>query len=281
VILSTAHAYEWLTPLRTPGTFWRLAGLLILGLGLADDRWKLSPRIKLAVQAAAALIVSLSGTRLDLFDLPAAISVALTTLWIVGLANTFNLLDHMDGLCAGVGALVGVALLWIALQTGQHLEIFLLPPFVGACLGFLVLNFAPAKIFLGDAGSQFIGFWIACHSVQFTFYRRELPAHTYLVPLLLLAVPLYDTISVVLIRLRNRKPISQGDTNHFAHRLVALGLSRRQAVLTIYGITAFTGLSAALLYHAGREGTPLVVGQVLLTFILIAALEVAGRRRAA
>jgi UDP-GlcNAc:undecaprenyl-phosphate GlcNAc-1-phosphate transferase len=276
-----AWAPGWEIPNQTLAWNLRIGSVLILALGLADDRYRLSPRTKLAVQTAAALLVALTGLRLELFDLPPALSVLVTVVWIVGVTNSFNLLDHMDGLCGGVAVLVGAALLWIAVQTNQSVLIFLLTPFVGACAGFLVFNFAPARIFLGDAGSLFIGFWLACLSVKFTFYEPSYAGYTYLVPLVLLAVPLYDTAGVLLIRLRNRKPLFQGDTNHLAHRLVALGLSRRQAVLSVYALTLFTALSAALLYHVQGAGALLVLGQLLLTFVLIAVLEIAGRRRAA
>lgn len=257
-----------------------LGSSAILLLGLVDDRFKLSPRIKLLGQTLVAGGMVWSGLRLELFDAAPGLGAILTVLWIVGVTNAFNLLDHMDGLSSGVAALAGGAFLAIAIQTGQPQVALLLSPLVGACLAFLVFNFAPAKIFLGDAGSLFIGFWLACLTVQFTFYDSHYPLYTYLVPLAVLAVPLYDTAGVLLIRLIQRRPLFQGDTSHLAHRLVALGLSRRQAVFTVYALTLFTGLSAALLYHVRETGAFLVLGQILLTFGLIAVLEIAGRRRA-
>ncbi len=257
-----------------------LGSLAMLTLGLVDDRFKLTPKIKLLVQVLVAAGMVWSGLRLELFDAAPGVGALVTVLWIVGVTNAFNLLDHMDGLTSGVAALAGGAFLAIAIQTGQAPVALLLGPLVGACLAFLVFNFAPAEIFLGDAGSLFIGFWLACLTVRFTFYDSHYPLYTYLVPLAVLAVPLYDTGGVLLIRLIQRRPLFQGDTSHLAHRLVALGLTRRQAVLTIYALTLFTGLSAALLYHVRKTEALLVLGQILLTFALIAVLEIAGRRRA-
>src|SRR5262249_27379499 len=159
-----------------------------------------------------------------------------------------NLLDHMDGLSGGVAFLSGAAFLVVAIQTGQTLIAAMLVPLLAACLGFLCFNFPPAKIFLGDAGSLFVGFWLSCLTISFTFYESRYPFYTSLVPLAVLAVPLFDTAVVVLIRLFNHKPIFEGDTNHLAHRLTALGMSRKGAVLTVYALTLTAGFSAVLLY---------------------------------
>jgi UDP-GlcNAc:undecaprenyl-phosphate GlcNAc-1-phosphate transferase len=192
--------------------------------------------------------------------------------------NAFNLLDHMDGLSSGVALLAGAAFLVVALQTGQGFMAAMIVPLLGACAGFLLFNFPPAKIFLGDAGSLFIGFWMSCLTISFTFYDAHYRLYTYVVPLAVLAVPLFDTSSVLVIRLLRRKPLFEGDTNHLAHRLTALGLSRRGAVLTVYALTLATGISAVLLYFVTERGALLILVQVLLTFGIITLLEAAGRR---
>ncbi|HUR38803.1 MAG TPA: MraY family glycosyltransferase [Planctomycetota bacterium] len=255
-----------------------MGSLVIVALGVVDDRRRLSARFKLFVQTLVAAGVALGGTRMQLFDAPPAVGVAVTILWILTVTNALNLLDHMDGLSGGVALLAGSAFLFVALQTGQTLIAATIVPMLGACLGFLCFNFPPAKIFLGDAGSLFIGFWLSCLTISFTFYEARYPLYTYFVPLAVLAVPLFDTASVVLIRLLRRKPIFEGDTNHLAHRLVALGMSRRGAVLTVYALTLTTGLSAVLLYHVTQRGALLVLVQLLLTFGIITLLEAAGRR---
>ncbi|HLF93768.1 MAG TPA: MraY family glycosyltransferase, partial [Planctomycetota bacterium] len=219
-----------------------LGSLAILVLGLIDDRRRLSPGFKLLVQAIVATGVALGGERFELFDAAPALSVAVTVLWILGVTNAFNLLDHMDGLSSGVAFLSGAAFLVVALQTGQAAIGSMLVPLLGACAAFLLFNFPPARIFLGDAGSLFVGFWLSCLTVSFTFYdRAHFRLYTYFVPIAVLAVPLFDTASVIVIRLLRRRPIFEGDTNHLAHRLTRLGMSRRLAVLTIYALTLFAG----------------------------------------
>ncbi len=255
-----------------------LGSLVILALGLVDDRRKLSAPFKLGVQAVVALGVALGAERLELFEHGHAVEVAVTVLWILGVTNAFNLLDHMDGLSSGVAAIAGVAFLVVALQTGQTLVALLLVPLLGACLAFLLFNFPPAKVFLGDAGSLFIGFWLACLTISFTFYDARYPLYTYFVPVAVLAVPLFDTGAVVLIRLWARQPLFEGDMNHLAHRLVALGMSRKGAVLTVYALTLYAGLSAVLLYQVkDLAGAVIILVQLLLTFGIMTLLEVAGR----
>ncbi|HYE98514.1 MAG TPA: MraY family glycosyltransferase [Planctomycetota bacterium] len=255
-----------------------LGSLVILALGLVDDRYKVSPRFKLLIQALVAAGVAAGGERLEVFDLGPWAGGALTVLWILAVTNAFNLLDHMDGLSAGVASIASVAFLAVALQTGQAGVAAALAPLLGACLGFLLFNFPPARIFLGDAGSLFIGFWLACLTVSFTFYAAPYPLYTYLVPLAVLAVPLFDTLGVVVIRVLRRRPLFEGDTNHLAHRLVALGMSRRRAVLAVYALTLYAGLSAVLLYQVRQEGAWIVLALLVLTFGLMTLLETAGRR---
>jgi UDP-GlcNAc:undecaprenyl-phosphate GlcNAc-1-phosphate transferase len=254
------------------------ASLVILVLGVVDDRRKLSASFKLFVQTIVAAGVAVWGQRLQLFDAPPLASVAVTVLWILAVTNAFNLLDHMDGLSSGVALLAGSAFLVVALQTHQVALASLLVPLLGACAGFLLFNFPPAKIFLGDAGSLFIGFWLSCLTISFTFYDASYRLFTYFVPVAVLAVPLFDTASVVIIRLLKRKPIFEGDTNHLAHRLAALGMSRRSAVLTVYALTLAAGISAVLLYHVTQTGAMLILVQLLLTFGIITLLEASGRR---
>jgi len=255
-----------------------LASLVILILGLVDDRKRLTARFKLFIQTIVAVGVATFGQHLQLFDAPAPVGIAATVLWILAVTNAFNLLDHMDGLSSGVALLSGAAFLVVALQTGQNYLAAAIVPLLGACAAFLLVNFPPARMFLGDAGSLFIGFWLSCLTISFTFYEAKYALYTYFVPLAILAVPLFDTGVVVLIRLFNRKPFFEGDTNHLAHRLTALGMSRKAAVLTVYALTLTAGLSAVLLYHVDQTGAIVILVQLLLTFGIITLLEAAGRR---
>jgi UDP-GlcNAc:undecaprenyl-phosphate GlcNAc-1-phosphate transferase len=259
-------------------------GLVILLLGLADDVRDLSPRAKLLGQfAVAAALVVFGDIHLSLFaegtGLVGRIATGFATvLWVAAVTNAFNLLDHMDGVCAGVAAVCGTAFLAVALQTGQLFIAALLVVLVGTCAGFLVYNFHPASIFLGDAGSQFLGYWLAVTTALFTFYRPHYPLFSYLVPVIVLAVPFYDMSRVVGIRLAEGRSPFQGDRNHLSHRLLGLGFSVRQAAGLVYLLTAVTGLAAVLLYHVSAAPAGIVVALVLLVLLLIGFLDSRGRR---
>jgi UDP-GlcNAc:undecaprenyl-phosphate GlcNAc-1-phosphate transferase len=260
-----------------------IGSLVILYLGLVDDRRKLTPASKLAVQILVAVGTVIGGERLSFFweetVVGDTIGAAVTVLWIVGVTNAFTLLDHMDGLSSGTALLAALAFGVIAIQTGQLFLAAALAALSGACLGFLCFNFPPARIFLGDAGSLFIGYWLAVLTVSFTFFEYSRPLYSYAVPLVVLAVPIFDTARVVLIRVRERRPVFEGDRNHVAHRLVALGMSRRGAVIAVYALTLVTGLSAILLYQVDAVGAGIILSQLLLVFVIITLLEVAGRSR--
>jgi UDP-GlcNAc:undecaprenyl-phosphate GlcNAc-1-phosphate transferase len=253
------------------------AGALLLGL--ADDRRPLKWPVKIAAQTLLAAAVVAGGVRLTALVGDTLFMQAVTVLWIVLVTNSFNLLDNMDGLCAGTAAIAALALSLVAAASGQAALALTLSALAGACLGFLVWNLAPARIFLGDAGSQFIGFLIACLSVLVTYYHyRESPLSLAL-PFLILAVPLYDTVSVVAVRLKERRHPLLGDTSHFSHRLVALGLSRRQAVATIHLAALATALPALAIRELPVRTGLLLAGQAFLILGLIAMLEYAGWKR--
>ncbi|MBI5366210.1 MAG: undecaprenyl/decaprenyl-phosphate alpha-N-acetylglucosaminyl 1-phosphate transferase [Planctomycetes bacterium] len=263
-----------------------LGALALFVVGIIDDHRGLSARIKLAVQLVVALGLVASGVRLSLFldDRPGGtlLSGAVTVLWMVGMTNAFNLLDNMDGLCAGVASVASGVFAAIALLTGQLFIAACLLCLLGACLGFLAYNKPPATIFLGDAGSLFIGYALAVLSILFTYYRYEAGYSLYsvLVPFFILAVPAYDTLSVMAIRIANGRSIMQGDTNHLSHRLVRLGLSRGGAVLLIDILTLSTGLSAVLIYETRVTGAIVATLQVLLVLGILAVIETAARRKA-
>ncbi len=175
-----------------------LGSLVILVLGLADDRHKLSAGRKLAVEAVVAVGVALGGERLDLFGMGPIPGVILTALWILAVTNAFNLLDHMDGLSSGVALIAGLGFLAVAFQTEQFLIAPAAACLIGACAGFLLFNFPPARIFLGDAGSLFIGFWMASLTVSFTFYSA-LGMSPRLAVLTVYALTLCTALSAILL----------------------------------------------------------------------------------
>jgi UDP-GlcNAc:undecaprenyl-phosphate/decaprenyl-phosphate GlcNAc-1-phosphate transferase len=253
-----------------------LAGMHVLGL--VDDRRALGPYVKLAAQVGITALLVLTTDLRILTALGPVASAGLTILWIVAITNAFNFLDNMDGLSAGIAAVASAAFLITALTIGQLFIAAALALILGACLGFLCFNFAPASIFMGDSGSLVLGFLLAVLTVRTTFLPPGEDVvsrwYTLFAPVIVLAVPLYDLVVVSVLRLmRGRSPF-QGDTNHFSHRLVRRGMSRRGAVLCIYLITGTTALAAAVLPHVHSTlPAVLLFGQTLLILAVIGILE--------
>jgi UDP-GlcNAc:undecaprenyl-phosphate GlcNAc-1-phosphate transferase len=270
------------------GKLWQLlaGGTLLMLLGLADDRHGLDWRLRIGVQTALAVALVAGGWRLSLFlDMP-WLTGAISVFWIVGLVNSFNMLDNMDGLSAGVAAIAAVLFAAVMLLTprpdNNQPQLFiagLLLVIAGSLIGFLWHNRPPARLFMGDAGSYLIGYLLAMTTLTATFAGGHLPKHAILAPLCVLAVPLYDTASVVLIRLRAGRSPFEGDKSHFSHRLVELGMGKPQAVLTIYLTTATCGLGALLLHQLPFSGAMVVLLMVVCILALVAVLETTGRRR--
>ncbi|MBP9027319.1 MAG: undecaprenyl/decaprenyl-phosphate alpha-N-acetylglucosaminyl 1-phosphate transferase [Phycisphaerae bacterium] len=251
-------------------------------LGLIDDVRALGAYPKLIVIAGVGLLVTLwGGLRIGAMwgD---AISIPLTVAWFIVIVNAFNFLDNMDGLSSGVGWLCLVSLAACGLMAGQVFVPALACIFIGAVLGFWFFNFPPARIFMGDAGSLVVGYMLATTSVMTTYFRSgmDAPPYALAMPLVILAVPLYDFVSVVGIRLADGRNPMRGDQRHFSHRLVDHGLSRRFAVLTIYLATATTGLTATLLPGADLRRTLTVAFIVLMVLGIIAILESPARKTA-
>lgn len=260
-------------------TFGQLAVILagaavIVLLGLVDDHRRLSPIPKLVVEIVVAVAVVLAGVRVTAFVGHGLLGAVATVVWIVAIINAFNMLDNMDGLSAGVAAIIGVILAVVALQSHQFFIAALLAPLVGALLGFLVFNYPPASIYMGDAGSLFIGFMLSIISVLITFNEGPESVRPVILPLLVFSVPLYDMCSVILLRIRAGRRPWQGDRRHFSHRLVALGLSDRAAVAAIHLLTLGIGLSATLLYLITQPlGEVITVVQAVVILIVIVILE--------
>lgn len=253
----------------------------IMAMGLIDDLRSLSWQLRLAVQFGVATLLAASGVRVTLFP-PFShplIGGVLTVFWVVGLTNAFNLLDNMDGLAAGVGLIASSLFAGAQIAVGSLFAPAVLLVLVGALGGFLVHNRNPARLFMGDAGSNFLGFLLGSLTVAGTYYRYEGPYSkaSVLAPLLVMAVPLYDTFSVIVIRWREGRSLFQGDRRHFSHRLVERGLTPRQAVRTIDLVTLASGLGALLLHRL--EGLAwVVVAQTLCLLGVVAILEVSANR---
>lgn len=248
-------------------------------LGLWDDIRRLGPYVKLAVQFVIAIAAAVfAGIRVEMFIENQIITTTLSVLWIVGVMNIFNFLDNMDGCSSGMAIIVAGVLLTAAIGSGQIFITGLGLLFIGAVLGFWIFNFPPAKIFMGDCGSLVIGFFVAMLSLKTTYYHQAEHggAYTVLMPLLALAVPLYDFVSVTFLRLKQGKSPFVGDTQHFSHRLGKRGLSDRQVALTLYLATFCTGLGAIVLRYASSTGAILIFIQTLMVLGVIAILETTG-----
>ena len=260
------------------------AGLVISALGLLDDLRPLAWRPKLVVQFLVATGLVASGVRATVFSQAPWVGDLITLFWLVGLTNAFNFLDNMDALSGGIGLIASTlfaAILLTATATPHWFVAGFLLLIAGSLAGFLVHNRPPARIFMGDAGSCLIGLWIAALTVLGTFYdEQQSGRHVILSPLCVLAVPLYDFCSVILIRLKQGRSPFHADKSHFSHRLVELGLSKTSAVLTIHLVTLMTGLAGLLLYQVrGWSGAVIVMAMVLCALAVIAILETAGRLR--
>lgn len=228
-------------------------GSIIILIGVLDDRFELSAKVKLVGQIIAASVVVLGfDVKIDLLNIPfgesmqpiaAWLSIPLTILWIVGVTNAINLIDGLDGLAAGVSAIAIGTILVMATVMGFVPVILLSALLLGGVIGFLCFNFHPAKIFMGDTGSLFLGFSLATLSM---IGFKQVTVVSFLVPLLIIGVPLSDTFFAIVRRWVNKKPIFAPDKGHLHHCLRELGFSHRRTVLIIYAIAAFFGVCAIL-----------------------------------
>jgi len=255
-------------------------GTLMMLIGLIDDYRPISAGIKFLSQVTVALIIAVSGIRIGLFIHNELISMAITVFWIVAITNAFNLLDNMDGLSAGVALVASVIFFFVTYQSGQVLITVMLSLFAGSLMGFLVYNFYPASIFMGDSGSMFIGYILSILIIMSTYYTSGSPTFMpVFMPMLILSVPIFDTLSVIYIRIKNKKPIFCGDKNHLSHRLVRLGMGQRQAVCFIYLLSFCLGIGALLLRNLKMTGAVFVLFQALGVIAIILLLEQASRAR--
>lgn len=267
------------------GTEIKVAGILagaltVFILGVVDDFKALSPMPKLFGQIGAALMLVASGLRIEAFVLSNFwLSALVTVFWVVMLTNSLNFLDNMDGLCGGVSVIAALSF-FLAVHPDETLVRLILMVFAGAVGGFLYHNLAPARIYMGDAGAMFSGFLLATIGLLGTFHSESTESPIAVAaPLFALAVPLFDTITVVFIRWRAGVPIMKGDHRHFSHRLVRLGMTRSQAVEFIFLVAAVVGLGGALLSQLSAYGTGIIIAQTVGVFLLIVLLMNAGRKK--
>lgn len=237
-------------------------GILVLSIFcFFDDIKGIHPLVKLLGQVIAAGIVVACGIRIDNFDLPFfegnivignAFSIILTMGWIVGITNAINLIDGLDGLSTGISIISCISLLIIfALNASPFIAIILITALIGALSGFLPFNFNPAKTFIGDIGSNFIGFTLSIVSILGV--AKTATAFVIVLPIIVLGLPIFDTISAIVRRLikgKSLKAVFQADKGHLHHKLIAKGLTQKEAVLLLYGISAACGMFAVILFES-------------------------------
>lgn len=239
-----------------------LIGALILGgLGVIDDIHPLSAKLKFCVQIIAAVIPVLSGVTISFFSVPRFISASgmmhlnpivgavISVFWIVAITNAVNLIDGLDGLAAGVSSIASMSILFIAIINGNSVIAILAAALVGSCVGFLPFNVNPAKIFMGDTGSTFLGYMLATMSIYGLFKGYALI--TFVAPFLILGLPIFDTAFAIIRRLIHHRPVMEADRGHLHHRLIDMGFSQKQTVAILYSITSLLGLSAIIMSTSG------------------------------
>jgi UDP-GlcNAc:undecaprenyl-phosphate GlcNAc-1-phosphate transferase len=255
--------------LPSPGAALAIGAALLFVVGLMDDFKNIRPQTKLVGQILAASMVTFLGFRLHWFNSLTLDTIA-TLFWVVGITNAFNLIDNMDGLCAGVGMVASAAMAVLYHATAP--EAFRLALILaGALGGFLIYNFKPAKIFMGDCGSLVIGFSISLLALCFPETRPSTYVATIAVPVLILMVPILDTSLVTIIRLLSGRRASTGGRDHTSHRLVLIGLSERRAVLFLYAVGAVSGMAGVFVSRSDSVTSPAVILPVILAMVLMGA----------
>ena len=255
------------------------AGLVAVG-GMVDDRRGLSPLVKLAIQAAAAVIVIGAGVRVQVTGME-ALDLALTLLWIIGMVNAFNFVDSMDGLALGLAGIAAAFFLLVTIDSGQPVLAVLSAAILGAAAGGFLYNASPAKLFLGDSGAQLLGFLLASLGIAYIPAGAGLPqAVSWFTPILVLGVPLFDITLVVLLRGLRREPVYRAGQDHTYHRLLRLGLDPIRAVLMMHLAGVVLGLVAFMTLDASALVANLVFAGVVLAGIGLVALLGARTRTA-
>jgi len=259
---------------------WPVVGLggLVVALGVWDDWKDASGTAKLAAQCGIASLIFLAGLRIDRLSnpfggemfFPWPVSYLVTVLWVIGVMNAMNLIDGLDGLASGVAAIISYGLMAAGLYLDSPISVVLLAALAGACLGFLRYNFHPATIFLGDSGSQFLGFVFAVASLIEHQYKAATAA-SLLLPLTAMMLPIVDTGLAVFRRLKGRRSLFRADKFHLHHRLLRLGLSHRRVVAFFYMVTLYLSCFA-FLFVVIREQFAVVL-LVLIGLGLMMAME--------
>jgi len=263
-----------------------LGGTIMLIMGVVDDVRGLSAGVRLTVQILATFVIIKYGVMLTF--MPNVLwgrvaEIVLTIIWVVGITNALNFIDGMDGLATGLGIICFLSFFIIALQTNQSYLGLLTIALIGSCLGFLRYNFKPAKVFLGDAGSNFMGFTLAGLAIMGEWAEGNVVKLS--IPILVLGVPIFDIIYTTAARIKKgevsnfKEWIKYTGRDHFHHRLLSLGLTERQTVLFIYAVSLCLGMSGVVLMGAPPMDALLLLGQGIIIFAIVAILMLLGKRK--
>ena len=254
--------------------------LIIVGVGIVDDVKQLPAKVKLLAQLVAAVIVVIHDIRIVALSVPSFIveggivplgvlSIPVTIIWIIAVTNAVNLIDGLDGLAVGVSSIATFSLFFIAILAGEPKVALLTAAVAGACIGFMPYNFNPAKIFMGDTGSQFLGFILSVVCIQGLFKGYVITS--FVVPFLILGLPIFDTLFAIIRRVKNKKPIMSPDRGHLHHKLVDMGFSQKQAVAILYVISSLLGITGVVVVEEGAMQAVVFVIAILL-FITLSAI---------
>ncbi|MBU3179861.1 glycosyltransferase family 4 protein [Clostridium psychrophilum] len=253
------------------------ATIIVIG-GIIDDIKDLRPKYKLIIQVLAAVCLIVSGVKITVITNPFVelypylsmgwINIPLTIIWIVGVTNAFNLIDGLDGLAAGIAFISSVTLMIVSILNGRLEAAFLTAVLSGAILGFLPYNFNPASIFMGDTGSQLLGFLLAAISIEGAI--KSATAFVIAVPILAFGLPIYDTLFAMIRRKVNGKSIMQADRGHLHHRLLDMGLSQKQVVVIMYLISAVLGGIAIIAMQISTQRAYFLLTLVIIIIVLVA-----------
>ena len=257
-----------------------IGGTIILISGIIDDLKGLSPKKKMLFQLLAGLVLIIGDVKIDFVTNPFTdnnaviylkwLSIPITLFWVVGITNTLNLIDGLDGLAAGVAMISSLSLTLVAQKFGYDTVVIMSAIVAGGCLGFLRFNFNPAKIFMGDTGALFLGFMLAAISIEGVM--KSVATIAIIVPIIILGVPIFDTTFAIFRRILSGKSIMSADKGHLHHRLLARGYSQRKTVLILYAISGFFGLFAVLIAKANSQQA-VYLSMIMLIVTVVFALK--------
>lgn len=256
-----------------------LGATLILLIGIYDDIKCMDARTKLAAQVLCALIIFFFSVQIrgmtnflpfgpHYLIFPVWLSLIVTVFWVVGITNTINLVDGLDGLAAGIVCIACLSVAYTSVVSGRLSTAYIILSVAGATLGFLVFNFYPAKIFMGDGGSMLLGFMLASVSLVGDTPTKGTTLFATVIPIMILALPIFDTLFAIVRRMINRKPIMQADKGHLHHRIMAMGFGQRRTVLALYSISAIMGV-AGILWSSEMKLEAMALCLIAFTLIVI------------